>query len=146
MVLPGISGSFILVIMGSYSWILDAIKQFEWSTLGLFSAGCLLGLLSIANVLSWAFKEYKDITLSILTGFMLGAMVKVWPWREVLSFRENSGGVLLPLIEEPILPSSYQILTGNDPQIILAICCAVLAGLTVYMLARFTDKKGKVPI
>jgi putative membrane protein len=141
MVLPGISGSFILLILGSYSWVLGAIKHFEWMTLGLFMLGCLCGLLSIANLLSWAFEKYKDITLSILTGFMLGAMVKVWPWREVLSYRENSEGALVPLIETPVLPFSYELITGNNAQIILATFCAVVAGLMVYFLASSVKEK-----
>tara|TARA_R110001592_G_scaffold7190_1_gene40534 strand:- start:1190 stop:2107 length:918 start_codon:yes stop_codon:yes gene_type:complete len=141
MVLPGISGSFILVILGSYSWVLDAIKHFEWSTLGIFGAGCLIGLLSIANALSWAFGKYKDKTLAILTGFMLGAMVKVWPWKEVISYRENSGGVLIPLIEEPIMPSTFEAITGGDAQIIFAVFCASLAAGMVYLLAGYAGKK-----
>jgi putative membrane protein len=140
MVLPGISGSFILVILGSYSWILAAIKYFEWTTLGLFVAGCFIGLLSIANVLSWAFEKFKDITLSILTGFMLGAMVKVWPWKEVISYRENSQGELIPLMEEPITPFTYEILTGSDSQILLAIFCASFAAAMVYLLSRYAGK------
>lgn len=141
MVLPGISGSFILLILGSYSWILGAIKYFEWTTLGLFMLGCLVGLLSIANFLSWAFDRYKDITLAILTGFMLGAVVKVWPWKEVISYRENSKGELRPLVEEAILPSSYEILTNNDAQVVLAIICATFAGLMVYFLSRLVKEK-----
>ena len=141
MVLPGISGSFILVILGSYSWVLAAIKQFEWSTLGVFLAGCFVGLLSIANILSWAFEKYKDITLAILTGFMLGAMVKVWPWKEVISYRENSKGELIPLNEQPISPFTYEYLTGNDSQLYFAIFCASFAAITVYLLARYAGKK-----
>lgn len=140
MVLPGISGSFILLILGSYSWVLGAIKNFEWTTLSLFMLGCLFGLLSIANLLSWAFEKYKDVTLAILTGFMLGAMVKVWPWREVLSYRENSEGLLMPLMEAPIFPSSYEILTGNDAQIVIAMICVFSAGLIVFILAGTVRK------
>lgn len=139
MVLPGISGSFILVILGSYVWILEAIKQFELLTLGLFCAGCLVGLLSIANVLSWAFERYKSLTLSVLIGFMVGAMPKIWPWKEVLTFRENSSGELVPLTEVPILPSTYELLTG-DSQIMLATACAFVAMVLVYMLSSFAKK------
>ena len=140
MVLPGISGSFILLILGSYGWVLGAIKSFELATLGLFMLGCLFGLLSIANILSWAFEKYRDVTLAILTGFMLGAMVKVWPWREVLSFRENSEGLLMPLLEVPIFPSSYEVLTGNDAQVAVAVFCIFSAGLIVCVLARSVKK------
>lgn len=140
MVLPGISGSFILVILGSYAWILEAIKQFEWSTLGLFCAGCLVGLLSIANILSWAFDKYKTLTLALLTGFMVGAMPKIWPWKEVLSYRENSHGELVPLTEVPILPANYELLTGSDAQIILACVCVFLSAALILSLSYIAKK------
>lgn len=136
MVLPGISGSFILVILGSYSWVLMAIKQFEFITLGLFAGGCLIGLLSIANILAWTFSKYRNITLAVLTGFMLGAMVKVWPWKEVISYRENSKGELVPLAEKAIMPSSYEALTGADPQILVALLSAIVCGVLVWSLAK----------
>lgn len=138
MVLPGISGSFILVILGSYSWVLLAIKQFEFLTLGLFAGGCLIGLLSIANILAWTFSKYRDITLAVLTGFMLGAMVKVWPWKEVLSYRENSNGELVPLVEKAILPSTYEALSGADPQMLVAFLSAALCGVLVWNLSKLS--------
>lgn len=141
MVLPGISGSFILVILGSYSWVLDAIKVFEWSTLGVFMCGCVAGLLSIANILSWAFDKYKDITLSVLTGFMLGAIVKVWPWREVLSYRQNSAGELIPLTERPVLPAVYEEVMSLDSQLGLAVFCMIVAAILVVSLSLLSDKK-----
>lgn len=140
MVLPGISGSFILVILGSYAWVLNAVKQFEWLTLALFAFGCLIGLLSIANILSWAFEKYRQITLALLTGFMLGALGKVWPWKEVVSYRENSAGELVPLLEESVLPFTYELSTGKDPQILLALLCFILAGAVVISLAFLAKK------
>jgi putative membrane protein len=140
MVLPGISGSFILVILGSYAWILSAVKQFEWLTLGIFCMGCLVGLLSIANILSWAFEKYRAATLALLTGFMLGALGKVWPWKEVISYRENSKGELVPLVEESVLPFTYELITGKDAQLILALVCSIVAAAVVLGLA-FSVKK-----
>ena len=140
MVLPGISGSFILVILGSYAWILEAIKSLEFATLSLFCAGCLVGLLSIANVLSWAFDKYKALTLSVLIGFMLGALPKIWPWKQVLSVRENSKGELVPLTEAPILPSTYELISGSDPQIFMALTCAFLSMVVVCVLSSFAKK------
>ena len=145
MVLPGISGSFILVILGSYAWVLDAVKQLEWETLSLFCLGCLIGLLSIANILSWAFDKFREITLALLTGFMLGALAKVWPWKEVISYRENSKGELVPLLEETVWPVTYELITGNDAQLMLALFCSVLAGMLVLSLSfafKKTNKKG----
>lgn len=140
MVLPGISGSFILVIMGSYAWILNAVKVFEWSTLGLFVLGCLIGLLSIANLLSWAFDRYRDVTLAVLTGFMLGALSKVWPWKEVLSYRENSKGELVPMYEQSVMPATYEVLSGQDAQLGLALLCVILAAGFVGVIVYITKK------
>jgi len=140
MVLPGISGSFILLMLGSYAWVLSAVKQFEWLTLGLFALGCLVGLLSIANLLSWAFQKFREITLALLTGFMLGALDKVWPWKEIVSYRENSQGDLVPLVEQSVLPFTYELSTGKDAQILLACLCFICAGAAVVTLSFLVKK------
>jgi putative membrane protein len=137
MVLPGISGSFILVMLGTYSFILSAIKGLDIYVLGLFALGCFVGLLSIANILVWAFSRYKELTLSLLTGFMLGALGKVWPWKTVISYRQNSHGELVPLLERSVLPETYSVLTGEPSQILLALACSLLAAISVVLLAHF---------
>jgi len=143
MVLPGISGSFILVMLGSYAFILSAIKDFDILTLGVFASGCLVGLISIANVLVWAFARHKYVTLAVLTGFMLGALNKIWPWKEVLSFRENRHGELVPLAEQNILPSTYENLTNEPSQLFLAIVCALGSGALIVLLAKVATKSNR---
>jgi len=134
MILPGISGSFILVMLGTYSFILGAIKDLDFIVLAIFSSGCLLGLLSIANLLVWAFSHYRDMTLALLTGFMVGALTKVWPWKEVLTYREDRHGRLVPLLEQNILPNTYELVTGMSSQIALALICVVIAVVGVLVL------------
>jgi len=141
MILPGISGSFILVMLGTYSYILSAIKGLELSVLFIFAAGCLCGLLSIANVLVWAFSRFRDVTLAMLTGFMVGALSKVWPWKEVLQFRENSHGRQVALLERNILPSSYEVIVGLPSQLMLAVIFCVGAIIFVVGLSKFADRK-----
>lgn len=126
MILPGISGSFILVILGMYAPLLAAIKGAELAVLGLFAAGCLVGLLSIARVLTWAIHRYHDLVLALLTGFMVGALNKVWPWKETLSWRMNSSGQQVPLNEANISPLQYSDLTGEPSLWGLALLCAVI--------------------
>ena len=82
MILPGISGSFILVVLGMYVPVLDAIRSLDLGILGIFAVGCLVGLLSVARLITWAFHRYHDLVLALLTGFMVGALNKVWPWKE----------------------------------------------------------------
>lgn len=84
MILPGISGSFILVLMGSYHIVLSALKEKDLMIIGLFAAGCVIGLLSFARVLKYLFNHFKEITIALLTGFMVGSLYKVWPWKNEL--------------------------------------------------------------
>lgn len=131
MILPGISGSFILVIIGMYAPVLAAIKSFDIALLLLFMAGCLVGLLSIARLITWAFQSFHDHVLALLTGFMIGALNKVWPWKETLSWRTNSSGEQVPLSEASISPWAFADLTHQDPKIIMAI---VVAGVGIVLV------------
>ncbi len=141
MILPGISGSFILVILGMYIPVLDAVRTPDVVTLLLFAGGCLVGLLSVARLISWAFRHFHDPVLALLTGFMVGALNKVWPWKETLSWRTNSAGEQVPLNEASISPLGYAELTGHDPQLLLAAFCA-LVGLLLVLLVEWAGRKG----
>lgn len=145
MILPGISGSFILLIIGMYSPVLTAIKGGDIGILLLFMAGCVIGLLSIARLITWSFHHFHDHVLALLTGFMIGALNKVWPWKETLSWRTNSAGEQVPLQEVSIMPASYAELTGQDPQIALAIVLA-LAGLFLVLALEWFGSRNQQPV
>jgi putative membrane protein len=81
MILPGISGSFILLLMGSYQTVLGAVKDKDLLTIGVFMAGAVVGLLSFSRVLKWMFAKYHDLTIAVLTGFLIGSLNKLWPWK-----------------------------------------------------------------
>ncbi len=85
MILPGISGAFILVLLGKYLFVLEAVNQREIAVLGIVAAGAAFGLLSFARVLGWLFRRYHDATIALLTGLMLGSLRKVWPWKDTAS-------------------------------------------------------------
>ncbi len=140
MILPGISGSFILVILGMYVPVLDAIRALEFGTLLIFVGGCLVGLLSVARLITWAFSRFHDSVLALLTGFMVGALNKVWPWKETLSWRTNSAGERVPLNEASISPLHYAEMTGQDPQLLVAVICA-MAGLLLVLLVEWSGNK-----
>jgi putative membrane protein len=127
-ILPGISGSFILLILGLYGFVIEAIRQLDITTLMFLAAGCGLGLISFAQVLSRLFKHRRDETLAILTGFMLGSLIKLWPWKQTLAYQLGRDGHQIPLVQEPVLPSTYMLITGLDPQLGLALV-ALLVGL-----------------
>lgn len=142
MILPGISGSFILLIIGMYAPVLAAIKGGQLDMLALFAAGCVIGLLSIARILTWAIHHQHDRVLAVLTGFMIGALNKVWPWKETLSWRVNSHGEQVPLIQNSISPMHYAELMGVSSQLVLAILCAV-AGFALVLLIERLGQQGR---
>jgi putative membrane protein len=136
MILPGISGSFILVVLGAYKTLSDAIHDFDFKKLALFVFGALVGLLSFSRILKWLFKHYHNITLAILTGFILGSLNKIWPWKEVLSWRTNSKGVEVPFLEQSISPFSF----NGDNQLAFAIVLMIIGFFTIIGLEKLGTK------
>ncbi|PKG40384.1 DUF368 domain-containing protein [Psychromonas sp. Urea-02u-13] len=140
MILPGISGSFILLLLGMYGPLLIAAKSFDIITLITFALGCLIGLLSFSHLLSWLLRSYRDIALTFLTGLMIGTLNKIWPWKEVLTWRTNSSGNQVPLLEQNLSPFSFEQVTGTPALIAYAIVAAILGFLAVWGLEKFADK------
>jgi putative membrane protein len=143
MILPGISGSFILLLLGMYAHILSAVKQLDLALLVCFAAGCGVGLLSFANLLSWLFKRFHDLTLSLLTGFLIGSLYLVWPWKHTLSYYQNSKGEQMALVRENVLPGGFLELAGADPQTLLCLVLALGGLFTVLLLEFFGAKSAK---
>ncbi|QQX81128.1 DUF368 domain-containing protein [Shewanella sp. KX20019] len=140
MILPGISGSFILLLLGLYTSVMGAVKGFDIAIMATFAAGAATGLLSFSHVLSLLLRKYHDATLVFLTGLMLGTLGKIWPWKEVLSFRENSKGEMVPLDERILSPMQYEQLTGQASLLAYAVV-AMLAGiLVVWGLEKFANR------
>lgn len=137
MILPGISGSFILLLLGSYTLILSAVKELKLLTIATFVLGCIIGLLSFSKFLNWLFKKHHNITVAALTGFLIGSLNKIWPWKEVVSTRINSKGEIIPFIENNILPNNYD---GNS-QIIIVIGLALVGFLLIFGLEKLGNLK-----
>lgn len=136
MILPGISGSFILLLLGLYSPVLGAIKEFDITIISLFAVGAIAGLLSFSHLLSYLLHKHRNSTLSFLIGLMVGTLGKIWPWKEVISWRVNSKGKEVPLLENNLLPNAYEQITGNSAQLFIAIACFVLGLAVVYLLEK----------
>jgi len=117
MILPGVSGSFILVLLGKYQFILDALNQRDIETLVYFVTGIAIGIVSFAQFLSWLFRRYHDLTIALMTGLMLGSLRKVWPWKLDLLTRVNSHGEIVPLVQQNVLPAAF----GGDVWAALAL-------------------------
>lgn len=139
MILPGISGSFILILMGSYHIVYGAIADRDFMIIGLFAIGCLIGLLSFARVLKFLFSRFREITITLLTGFMIGSLYKVWPWKlrvgnEPLVVHSDGRE---DWMMKNVMPEQF----GDDAQMWLAIACAVGGFLIIFILERFAPKE-----
>ncbi len=150
LMLPGLSGSFILLLMGMYTIIMPAIDEFtgnpfgpETLTIVAFGSGMIFGLLTFSKVLSFTFKKYPNATLALLTGFLIGSLNKVWPWQRVLKIRTNSKGVEVVKFSESVLPTHFSQLSenflyGTTPHLKIAIIIMVIAIMLVFLLDKFT--------
>jgi putative membrane protein len=154
LMLPGLSGSFVLLLLGMYTIIMPAIEEFthhpfgpETTIIVVFALGMLVGLLSFAKVLTFTFRKYPNPTMSLLTGFLIGSLNKVWPWQNVLETRVNSKGNEVVLFSESVLPSTFSELSvnnflyGNVPHIVPAIAI-MLAGIAIiYLMNKYSVKE-----
>jgi len=135
MVLPGISGSFILLLMGKYAYMMSAINELNIPVIIVFVLGAATGLISFSHLLSWLFKKYHDITIALLAGFMVGSLVKVWPWKTPSLNYEG--------IDYPALPSQFEAVTGHSPQIFRALFFLIIGLSIVYVIEFLANTMKK---
>ncbi|MBD3626813.1 DUF368 domain-containing protein [Cyclobacterium sp.] len=143
MILPGISGSFLLLILGKYEYILMAVNDRNFLVLGIFALGCVTGLLLFSRVISWFLKNFHGLTLSFLSGFMIGSINKIWPWKKVLTYRISSMGIQKPLLTENILPHIYLAETGEEPAFLVAILAFLIGVVLVVGIERLAQSLSK---
>ena len=124
MILPGMSGSFILLILGKYDYIMNAVGTFNWPVLAVFAAGCAVGILAFSKFLHWVLERYERQTLLVLVGFVIGSLVKIWPWND------------------PAAVEAANQLNG-DPVPALHVPGAVIWGLAGIALVILIDRLGK---
>lgn len=129
-ILPGISGSFVLLVLGMYEHIIGAIHRFELVTLALFALGCGSGLMLFTHLLRWALARYHALIMAHLTGFLLGSLPLLWPWQ---TLNEQLGRELL-------LPAGYLAASGHDPQV-LACVLLMMTGFAIVLLLEFLGRK-----
>lgn len=140
MLLPGISGSFILVLMGLYAFILESVKGFDVGIILVFGLGCVFGLLTFSRILRATLRYYHDATLALMTGFMLGSLNKLWPWKQVVAVDVDGG---LPLkLEQNLLPWNYTGATGQEAHILLALLMAVFSIALVIGIEWLAHRKA----
>ena len=120
MILPGISGSFILVLLGKYFFIMEAVKTLDLKVIAIFGIGACVGITSFSRLLSYALSHMRNITLAVLSGFMLGSLNKVWPWKETIEG-----------VEQNVAPNAF---------VWQAVCLALLGFVMVYGIEKISSK------
>ena len=136
MILPGISGAFILLLLGKYEYMITALIEFNFPVILVFAIGCFLGLVSFSHVLSWILTHIRYPALALLAGFMIGSLNKVWPWKEVVAYRLNHEAVQVAAFDRSVWPGRYLEVTGQDPKIFYAILFAAIGVLVVVVIEK----------
>jgi putative membrane protein len=145
MILPGISGSFILVLLGMYKFILDAVGNLQIAVILTFMVGAAIGIIAFSNILSWFLKKYHNQTIAVLAGFMVGSLNKVWPWKEITETFVDRHGEIKPLVEVNVLPGTYEQISGNSAFLIGAVLLAFVGFAIIFVIEGLTKpKKEKI--
>ena len=135
MILPGISGAFILVLLGKYHYVLEAVNNRDIFTLLLVAGGAGVGLVTFVRLLNWLFNRCHDITIALLTGLMFGSLRKVWPWKKTLQSMSDTHGNVIATAQANVLPSRW------DTELMIALCLTVIGFLIVFFLDFLAEKK-----
>lgn len=131
MILPGISGSFILLLLGKYEFIMTAVTEFNIPVLVVFACGAVVGILAFSHLLSWLLKKFYYATIALLSGFMIGSLVKVWPWKEAVGE-----------IDHPVLPGRFTELTGEPSMLLSALVFAII-GIAAVVILEYLSRREK---
>jgi putative membrane protein len=136
MILPGISGSFILVLLGKYHYVLQAVNHRDFLVLSLVAAGACVGIVAFSRLLDWLLKNYYDSMMALLTGLMLGSLRKIWPWKETLDSLVDTHGKAIPIVQSNILP------TQCDGEVLSAFSLMVAGVLVVLLMERMGKRNN----
>ena len=136
MILPGISGSFVLVILGKYQYIIDCISDRNIVPLAAVSLGCVVGILVFIRLLHWLLDHYHDETLVVLTGMVLGSLRKIWPWKETLSSVISSKGKIIPLEQINHWPEAF------SGEVVLALFWCAAGFALAWFLGGTKEPRG----
>ncbi len=136
MILPGVSGSFILLILGVYYPMLEAVSELDIKFIAILGSGAIVGLLSFSRFLKWLLDKYYDVTVALLLGFLIGSLNKLWPWKHTLQTRLNSHGIEVPFIQENVIPSQV-----TNPQIGVVVVLMVVGIAIIVLMSKFAPKE-----
>ena len=134
MILPGISGAIILLLLGKYQFIMQAVGDLNIPVIVSFVVGAVAGIISFSHLLSWLLKHWHDVTVAVLMGFMVGSLNKVWPWKEGVETYSDSHGKIMPLVESNVAPGRFEALTQQDALLAEAIVLCSVGFLAIYCI------------
>jgi len=143
MILPGLSGAFVLLLLGVYEFILNALVDFNIPYILVFVAGCVIGLLAFSRVLAWLLGNYHQLSYGFITGMLLGSLSVLWPWQQTQSYYTDSAGELQALHAVNVWPLNYTELTGGDAMLIASLVGMVMGSLLVIVLHRFAGSNSR---
>lgn len=142
MILPGISGSFILLLLGKYQFVLSALNEGRISIIAVLLAGALTGIIAFSHLLSWLLEKFHHLTIALLAGFMIGSLNKIWPWKVTVETYIDSHGEIQPLLQDNVMPGRFISETGADPQILWAVLLALAGFLLIFLFEGMTKKQN----
>ena len=137
-VLPGISGSLILLLLGLYPTVIAALSTLDTGVLAPLGLGCVVGLLAFANVLKRIYARFRLETVCFLSGVLLGSLFRLWPWQSVQSYQFRESGEPIPIVQLPVTPWEYASLTGHEPHLGAAVALALIGGVVVWGLHQWS--------
>ncbi|APE32454.1 DUF368 domain-containing protein [Halomonas aestuarii] len=141
LLLPGVSGSFLLLTMGLYGTVMEGIRGFDLGLIALFGVGCLIGLFGFSRLLSWLLRHHHTATLQLLVGFIIGSLPVLWPWRELVRYQLGPEGQMIPLDYRYLTPTGFAELTG-EPARLLAVTALILAGAALVLLISWANRSA----
>lgn len=136
MILPGLSGAFILLLLGAYEHMLEALTGLQWSVIAVFISGCIVGIIAFSRLLALALRRFRDLSYGFITGLLLGSLSVLWPWQRPISYYTDSDGIEQVLQTARVWPLNYTEQTGLEPQFALVIACMIFGLLAVFLLDK----------
>ncbi|MDE6623496.1 MAG: DUF368 domain-containing protein [Alistipes sp.] len=143
MILPGISGAFILLLLGKYQYIMQAVSELNVPVVAIFLVGAAAGIVSFSHLLSWLLRRWHDVTVAVLMGFMIGSLNKVWPWKQTVETFVDSHGKVLPLVERNVLPGTFETLSGQEAHPWLAAGLCLVGFGSIWCIERIAGALAK---
>ncbi|GED21206.1 DUF368 domain-containing protein [Halomonas halmophila] len=139
LLLPGVSGSLLLLTMGLYGTVMEGIRHFDTGLLAIFGLGCLAGLVVFSRLLSWLLRHGHDATMQLLVGFIVGSLPTLWPWQQMASYRMGADGRTIPLEYHHLTPGEYTVVTGEPSQWPVVLLLMLVGAVLVLSIDRLNS-------